>query len=125
MKIVLSGNPLSTQHIYHYTCMGKFPRLYMITNGKDRKALYQSEARNQYKGKVMSTSCDMEITLFFKDKRKRDVDNYNKLVLDSLEGIIFNDDNQVQKLTIKKDYSVENPRIEIIISFQKVIKNLC
>ncbi len=120
MKITLKGNPLSTQHIYQYTCIGKFARLYMTKNGKERKAFYQSEAKKQYKGKVMLSDCNMEITLFFRDHRKRDVDNYNKLVLDSLEDVVFLDDKQVQKLTVKKDYSVENPRIEIIISFQNV-----
>lgn len=115
MKIILNGNPLSTQHIYRYTCIGKFARLYMIKEGKELKELYQLEAQNQYKGKVMSVNCDMEIILFFKDKRRRDVDNYSKLVLDALEGVVYEDDRQIQKLTIKKDYSAENPRIEIEI----------
>jgi len=115
MKITLSGNPLSTQHIYRSACRGSFPTRYMIKEGKDLKEQYQSEARNQYKGKVMSTDCDMEIILFFKDKRRRDVDNYNKLVLDSLEGIVYEDDKQIQKLTVEKKLSVENPRIEVEI----------
>ena len=115
MKIILSGNPLSTQNIYRYTCMGKFPRLYMTKQGKALKELYQLEAKNQYKKKVMSVGVDIEmtITLFFKDKRKRDIDNYNKLVLDALEGIVFEDDHQIQKLIINKDYSADNPRVEI------------
>lgn len=115
MKIILSGNPLSTQHIYRYTCIGRFPRLYMSRKGKQVKEQYQLEVKNQYKGKVIQGDCDMEITLFFKDKRRRDVDNYNKLVLDALEGIVFQDDSQIQKLTIIKNYSKEDPRIEIKI----------
>ena len=115
VKIILSGNPLSTQLIYRSACRGKFPVRYMIKEGKELKELYQSEARKQYKGKVMSADCDMEMTLFFKDKRRRDVDNYNKLVLDALEGIVYEDDKQIQKLTVIKNYSKENPRIEINI----------
>lgn len=87
----------------------------MTKQGKQLKEHYQLEARNQYKGKVMPGDCDMEITLFFKDKRRRDVDNYNKLVLDSLEGVIFEDDSQIQMLTIKKNFSAENPRAEVEI----------
>lgn len=113
MKIVLKGQPLSTQHIYRSVCRGSFPVRYMTREGKDLKELYQSEARNQYKGKVILANCDMEIILFFKDKRRRDVDNYNKLVLDSLEGVVYEDDKQVQKLTVEKRISVEDPRIEI------------
>jgi len=115
MKIILTGSPLSTQHIYRSACRGKFPTRYMTKQGKDLKEQYQLEAKNQYKGKVLSGDVEMELVLFFKDKRRRDVDNYNKLVLDALEGIVFEDDKQVQKLTIIKDYSKENPRIELEI----------
>lgn len=87
----------------------------MTREGKNLKELYQSEARKQHKGKVMSADCDMEIILFFKDKRRRDVDNYNKLVLDSLEGVVYEDDKQIQKLTVEKRISAEDPRIEIKI----------
>ena len=116
-KIILKGKILSTQHIYRSTCRGKFPTRYMTREGKELKELYQLEARVQYKGKVMSADCDMEIILFFKDKRRRDVDNYNKLVLDSLEGIVYEDDKQIQKLTVEKKISVEDPRVEIKINF--------
>jgi len=115
MKLILKGNPLSTQSIYRYTCIGKFARFYMAKTGKKLKELYQTEIKNQYKGKILSGDCDMEMTLFFKDKRRRDVDNYNKLVLDSLEGIVLEDDCQIQRLKITKDYSAENPRIELEI----------
>ena len=116
MNIILKGRPLSTQHLYGITCRGRFPVMYMTKAGKEMKALYQSEARKQYKRKVMSTNCDMEATFFFKDKRRRDIDNYNKIVLDSLEGIVYEDDKQIQKLTIEKKISADNPRIEIIIN---------
>ena len=44
-----------------------------------------------------------------------DIDNYIKLVLDSLNGIAFKDDNQICELSSKKYYSI-NPRIEIEMS---------
>ena len=88
----------------------------MTRRGKDLKKLYQLEAKNQYKGKVICGDCYIEIALFFKDKRRRDIDNYNKLVLDALEGIVYEDDKQIQKLTITKEISVSDPRIEIEIN---------
>ena len=113
MKIVLNGQPLSTQHIYRSVCRGARPVLYMTKEGKAIKEQYQLEVQSQYKGKVMLVDCAMEIILFFKDRRRRDVDNYNKLILDSLEGIVYEDDKQVQELTVKKRISVENPRVVI------------
>ena len=117
MKIILKGKLLSTQTIYRTHCRGKFAVLYMTKQGKELKELYRLESQKQYKGKVMSVDCEMEITLFFKDKRRRDVDNYNKLVLDALEGIVYEDDKQIKKLTIEKKISVDDPRIEIVINF--------
>ena len=116
MKIIFKGSPLSTQHIYRSTCRGFFPTTHMTKEGKDLKEYYQLEAQIQYKGKAILTDCDMEILLYFKDKRRRDVDNYNKLVLDSLEGIIYEDDKQIQKLIVEKKISAEDPRVEIKIS---------
>ena len=116
MKIILSGNPLSTQSIYKVTCAGKYPRLYMTKEGKDLKEQYQIEARNQYRGEIISGDCKMEIGLFFKDKRKYDIDNFCKLTLDSLQGIIIEDDKQIQRLTIEKHLDKSNPRIEICLT---------
>jgi len=117
INLILSGNPLSTQHIYRSVFRGKFPTVYMTKQGKNLEEQYRSEATNQYHGKVLTGDVEMGIFLFFQDKRRRDVDNYNKLVLDSLEGIIFEDDKQIQKLTIVKGYSKENPRVEVNIYY--------
>ena len=118
MEIILSGNPLSTQSIYQYTCIGRFARMYMTKRGKKLKESYQDQAKDQYKDGIILGDCEMEIGLFFKDKRRRDVDNYNKLVLDSLQGVVFKDDVQIQSLTIRKGYSPENPRIEVKVVLQ-------
>ena len=42
----------------------------------------------------------------------RDVDNVCKLLMDSINGIAFDDDKQIYKLTGEKYYS-ENPRVEV------------
>ena len=115
-RIVLSGNPLSTQSIYRYTCRGRFATCYMLKKGKELKEHYQQEVDEQYKSDIIKTAdCEVYIDLFFGDKRKRDVDNFNKLVLDSLQGKVFKDDSQIQKLTITKNYCKEDPRVEVII----------
>jgi len=119
MKIILKGNPLSTQHIYRSACRGRFPTRYMIKQGKERKAQYQLEAREQYNGEIILVDVFVEMTLFFKTRRKRDPDNYGKLELDSLEGIVYENDCQIQKLLTIREYSKENPRTELEI---KIIK---
>jgi len=115
IKIALDGNPLSTQHIYRYFCRGGFAGFYMTKEGKEMKQKYWWEIKGQYNGKVLTEDCEVKIDLFFSSRRRFDIDNFNKLILDSLEGIVLEDDKQIQKLTITKSYSKGRPRIEIEI----------
>jgi crossover junction endodeoxyribonuclease RusA len=57
----------------------------------------------------------VEMTFFWKDKRKRDCDNYKKVVLDSLKKIVFKDDNIVLDRTMNYFVDKENPRLELRI----------
>lgn len=113
MEFILKGNVLSTNHIYKATCRGKFASVYMSKDGKDLKENYQWQLKSQYKGKPLKTDIDLRIELFFGDNRKRDIDNYNKIVIDSLTGILFEDDSQIQSLLIIKNKDIKNPRVEI------------
>lgn len=47
--------------------------------------------------------------------KKPDIDNLLKAILDGLNGIAFDDDNQITDVTMKKRYSL-TPRIEIDIT---------
>lgn len=47
-----------------------------------------------------------------RDRPRGDVDNYAKAVLDSLNGVLWEDDDQITILIAHKHYS-EDPRIEV------------
>jgi len=112
-KIVLKGNPLSTQSIYKYACRGKFSVMYMTKKGKDIKERYQWEMKNQWDKPLLKAPIELFIILYFGDKRKRDIDNFNKLILDAGEEIIWKNDKDIKKLIIEKRYDKEYPRIEL------------
>lgn len=57
----------------------------------------------------------MSITLYFGTKRPADLDNFNKLSLDALTGIAYEDDSQIAELHLKRGYDKARPRIEIAI----------
>ena len=63
--------------------------------------------------------CKIEIEYYFDSKRRHDADNYTpKNLFDSFtsSGLLIDDDfNHVESLTIKGNYSKENPRTEIRI----------
>ncbi len=116
MNITLQGNPKSTQSIYRAACIGNHPRSYMTHEGKALKEQYQWEVKKQWKYGTLITPINLQIYFYFKDKRPRDLDNQNKLILDSMTGIVYRDDKQIDELHLYRNYDKENPRIEITIT---------
>lgn len=112
-EFILKGNPQSTNHIYKSACRGKFATVYMSKDGKDLRESYQWQIKSQYKGRPLTKEIDLRIELFFGDNRKRDIDNYNKILLDAFTGILWVDDSQIQSLLIIKNKDLKNPRIEL------------
>lgn len=114
MKIILPGAPQSTNHLYKRA--GNHPGLYMTSEGKALKVEYQWEAKAQWRRPVFEGDMRVEIKLFFSDNRRRDWDNWHKISMDALTGIVWRDDSQVVKATVEKCLDPKKPRIEIIIS---------
>jgi crossover junction endodeoxyribonuclease RusA len=44
----------------------------------------------------------LELEFHFKDRRIRDVDNYQKALIDALKGVLFEDDSQIFFLSASK-----------------------
>lgn len=109
-KITLKGKPVSTQHAYGQR--GKIR--YMKARARDLKEDYQWQAKQQWKGKPLTGDLAVDIKLFFDTNHRRDWDNWHKISMDSLEGIVFEDDSQIQKAIVEKCKG--EPRIEIIIN---------
>lgn len=112
MFLELKWNPKSTSHIYKTKIVWRYATLYMTAEWKAIKESYSLQARVQ-RDKILKWNLKINIRLYFWDKRKRDIDNYNKLLLDSLSWICYEDDSQIQIMEIRKLYSKENPRIEV------------
>ena len=88
----------------------------MTPKGKYIKTSYQRQAKSQWREEPTKEPIQVIIRLYFGTKRKQDIDNYNKILLDSLTGIVWEDDSQIQEMVIAKDYDKKNPRIEIEIN---------
>ena len=57
----------------------------------------------------------LTLILYFKDKRKRDLDNYNKVLIDCLKNKLFEDDDQIYQLYMEKHIGCGYNKICIII----------
>lgn len=87
----------------------------MTQDAKTLKNSYILQGKMQYKGQPIKTLLSVYIRLYFKDKRVRDWDNWHKLSMDSLTGIVYEDDSQIKLATIQiMPIDKENPRIELI-----------
>ena len=111
MKITLKGKPISTQHAYWQRGKARF----MKDDARDLKNSYILQTKNQYKGSPLNDNLSVYIRLYFPDKRVRDIDNYWKLLLDSLTWIVYEDDKQIKLMTIQIMEVDKNSRIELII----------
>ena len=56
----------------------------------------------------------MTLVFFPPDRRRRDVHNYLKGLLDALQGVIYADDYQIQSLSIYREEPDDDPRCEIV-----------
>lgn len=113
MEITLLGTPRTTNKVYKSRVLGRFASVYMSQEGKDLKESYQWQAKSQWKLPVITGDVRLSVDLYFGTKRKCDIDNFNKLVLDSLTGIVYEDDSQIQELTLRKFYDKQNPRVVV------------
>ena len=113
--IILHGEPKSTSHIYKMTCRGRFASMYMSKEGKMIKDSYIKQTIAQWANKPIIGDIRVYIELYFGTKRKCDIDNFNKILLDSMTGIVWEDDSQITDMRIIKLYDKENPRIEITV----------
>ena len=111
IHIKLKGTPPSTSNIYFH----KGHLVYMSALGKTTKEAYQWEIKSQYKNKPTDKDISVIIEFYFKDKLRRDLDNFNKLVLDSGTGLLWKDDSQIYELVLRKFTDKKKPRVELFI----------
>jgi Holliday junction resolvase RusA-like endonuclease len=110
-KIILPLPP-SVNHAYIRTKFG----MALSATAKKWKINANKSAKEQLdKWEIAYEKVVLDITVYWANNRRRDLDNCLKLTLDSLTGVVYVDD----KFAIPRfqDYSVDkgNPRIEIVI----------
>lgn len=62
------------------------------------------------------TSGDVAVTLrVYRPQRRGDLDNTLKVMLDSLNGIIYEDDDQVSVIHAERYEDKKNPRVDVFV----------
>lgn len=66
----------------------------------------------------------MDIEYFFKDRRNRDIDNYQKILIDCMKDILFEDDKMIYNLNLKKNIGCKFNKIIIkIYNLDNILSN--
>lgn len=71
------------------------------------KLWWHTQVKRQWKDKPTKEAISVIVEFTFKDKRRRDLDNFNKVLLDSCTGIIWEDDSQIWELILRKFVGTE------------------
>lgn len=110
MELLIDIVPLS---YYQYLNQNRTTK-YITAKGKEYKQKIEFELMKAMEDKEMIfDDCKVSISFFFNNKRKNDLDNFTKPVLDFCSDIVFKDDRQIVNLHVKKFYDKERPRILI------------
>ena len=102
ITITYNKTPISTQHIYAQRGWRKFmtPKAKMFK--EDFLASVKKQLPKQFK--PLTGLLEVKYFLVFPDKRRRDWDNYAKIVFDTLNEIVYRDDSQIVKAIVTKKY---------------------
>lgn len=96
--------------------MGK--RCQLVSTNEGKKYVKRvGEALITQKYQSFVTNVEVMIELYPPDKRQRDIDNYNKALLDALvKNHVLSDDSLIKKLTIEMKEKVRGGEVKLTIS---------
>ena len=110
--ITLLGRPISTNNCYYHAGRGL---TFLKAKARDLKSSYCDQILKQWKKEPLDKELEIHIKIYHDRKTKSDWDNFHKLSMDAMNGLVWVDDSQIQKATVEKFYDKANPRIEIDI----------
>jgi len=101
----IPGKPFSVNHTYGSNGNSRF----MYEEAKEYINTIQELAQYTYSGGIKKKGVwlSMDITFIFADKRIRDFHNCHKIIIDSLEGIIYENDYYIKELAMRMEYGDE------------------
>ena len=104
--------PPSVNTYYRAISRGKFCQSIISKKGREYKELVKSLIGDD---EITSDRLSVSIGVYPPDKRRRDLDNRLKALLDSLTGRIWVDDEQIDKLFVERKEIVKGGKVEITV----------
>ena len=112
MEISIAIQPIS---YYVYLSQNRY-RKYITKRGREYKDIIENELVTYMEDKtILTEDVSVSIEFYHNNRRKNDLDNYCKPILDFMSNIVYVDDKQITQLHLHKKYDKTNPRIIINI----------
>lgn len=111
LKIEMEEEAPSINHVWRRAYIHGIPRTYMTQKGREFKERLSNIVPKDFI--PIEKDCRVDIKLTFPTKRKSDIDNRLKVILDGLNNKAYIDDSQITELHVYKTYEKNKPRIEI------------
>ncbi|WP_097570927.1 RusA family crossover junction endodeoxyribonuclease [Escherichia coli] len=119
MKLTLPFPPTVNSY-YRAPDKGALKGKHLISeSGRKFKKNVYAAVVTQYGGipKPVTVDVEVNITLYPPDRRRRDLDNYNKALFDALTNArVWADDSQVKRMQIEWGYVVKQGKVDMTIS---------
>lgn len=74
-----------------------------------------------YPKTLVQPEYELEVNIYFPNRRHGDVDNVVKLISDALNKHAYRDDKEIAKLTAERFYDATNPRTEVRVIYREEI----
>jgi Holliday junction resolvase RusA-like endonuclease len=113
IKFSVPGPQISTNAAYRKRGHGY--GMFLTPEAKAWKELVSFFAKKAMKGQPLFTRPVFVIATYYKKTRAGDVDASGKLLLDSLQGVCFENDSLVRVFTQVKDHDPKRPRVEVTV----------
>jgi crossover junction endodeoxyribonuclease RusA len=92
----------------------KTGRVFTPKRTRDFEGLIQLAALSQ-RVAPLEGDLEMEVCLYLPDKRRRDLDNLLKTLMDGGNGCLYHDDSQVTRIVVEKHVDRERPRTRVAV----------
>lgn len=111
IKIVIEGCPVPKQR----PRVGKGGRVYTPKKTRKYEKRVGELAGSLYRFRPVDHDVEIHMAIFWPDRRRRDLDNTVKSILDGMNKVVYADDYFVQRLVVERYIDRENPRAEVTV----------
>lgn len=118
------GLPLSINHMY-YNTRGGGKRLTKLAEqyvANTRAYINAAIIDSKYKCEDKCVWHYIDMIVYMPDRMVRDSHNMLKLLLDTMEGVAFNNDYYILPRILSVEYDKDNPRLELIMKPQTKVE---